>query len=96
MKTGDRVMLVDETRGMTAYPQVGTVTIMSSYAHVNWDDNYHEIYVPDSLRVVTGDDALPRHEWDCKVIGEEVCQCCGVAQTEENYLGSCQKRQAAK
>lgn len=97
MTTGDRVMLVDETRASTAYPQVGTVNIRpgSRYVVVTWDDGARETYRQDSLRVVAGGDAKPRHDWDCGVPGEEACLECKAAQTEENYLGPCDARKAA-
>lgn len=78
---------------------VGTVKSISpmGYVRVQWDEpnvypesHFSPATALNQLRVVTGDDALPRHDWDCqKDQTDPPCLRCGVIQTDANELGPC-------
>jgi len=70
---GDRVWLVEDIEQHNRIV-VGTVTTISpaGYVRVAWDESFpvESYFSPmtaaTQLRVVTGRDALPRHDWDCQ------------------------------
>lgn len=98
MTAGDRVWLVEDIEQHNRIV-VGTVESVSraGYVRVRWDEGavYPESYfspmtAPAQLKVVTGDDALPRHDWDCqKDQVDPLCLCCGVVQTDANEHAPC-------
>lgn len=97
MTNDTRVMLkpkFQEHYGML-WPIVGTVRRKSPYGYITviWDDGTKAHFAPGSasvqLDIVSGQDAIKRHEWDCRVPNEEKCRTCGVAQTVDNYKGPC-------
>lgn len=83
-----------------SYFNRGTVARVSpaGYVMVRWDhDNVaclDEHFSPrcaaENLRLVTGDDALPRHDWDPWAETAD-CRClqCGAPPTPENYATGC-------
>jgi hypothetical protein len=98
MKVGDRVWLTEDVEQHNRIV-VGTILSISpaGYTRVVWDQtipNPESHFSPNSaaeqLRVVTGDDALPRHDWDCrKDQTDPPCLRCGVKQTDANEHSSC-------
>ncbi len=100
MKIGDRVWLVEDIDQHNRIV-VGTVKRVSpaGYVRVWWDQMYPVSHfspasAPTRLKVVTGDDALPRHDWDCRKNQiDPPCLCCGAIQTEENEHEPCRKVQ---
>lgn len=96
MYPGDRVWLVEDIEQHNRIV-VGTVKHVSpaGYVRVWWDQVYPVSHfspasAPTRLRVVTGDDALPRHDWDCqKNQTDPPCLACGVIQTDENEHAPC-------
>lgn len=100
MKNADRVKLkpkFEEKYG--AWPMIGTVERKSQFGYVTviWDDGERARFAPGSateqLDIVTGIDAMLRHDWDVVVAGDEHCRACKVAQTDENYKSACIKQQ---
>lgn len=79
---------------------VGTVKSLSpvGYVVVTWDEpttyptsHFSPLTAAKELKVVTGRDALPRHDWDCqKDQPDPPCLRCGVIQTDENEHNACQ------
>ena len=97
MTVGDRVWLVEDINQHNRIV-VGTVMRVSpaGYVRVEWDEpRYPKSYfspltATTELRVVTGLDALPRHEWDCqKDQVDPPCLHCGVIQTDANEHDPC-------
>ena len=80
---------------------VGTVHKLSpaGYLHVRWDGatKVTEVFSPDTwkcgrIKVVTGDDALPRHDWyEVLYVGDADVRCarCNVFQSDENEFAAC-------
>lgn len=97
MKSGDRVWLVEDIEQHNRIV-VGTILRVSStgYVRVMWDHDFPVSHftpgaVSTSLRVVEGDDALPRHDWDCKKDQvDPPCLKCGVIQTDNNEHEACE------
>lgn len=85
---------------------VGTIAKISAagYVRVRWDEPhvYPESYfspltAADQLRVVTGDDALARHDWDCaKDQPDPPCLRCGMIQTDDNEHSPCEAASPSK
>lgn len=97
MNKGDRVRLdnLDDEQIIV----LGTVISRSlvGYTRVEWDGASTEAvwYSPKSakklLTVVTGDDAIVRHEWENFTNGGADASClhCGVQQTDTNEFEAC-------
>lgn len=98
MNVNDRVWLKEDVEQHNRIV-VGTVTRISQlgYVRVVWDEPYvnpesyfSPLAASESLLVVTGDDALPRHDWDCeKDCTDPPCRRCGVIQTDANEHDAC-------
>lgn len=111
---GDRVALA-EARGALQVVNLGKIVRISGngYVHVEWDDHSEGWFSParaaSTLRLATGDDALPRHIWifeppereaqgwegPLPTLDEPICAVCREAQTDENEYGPCRKQAAA-
>lgn len=97
MRIGDRVWLVEDIEQHNRIV-VGTVKAVSpmGYVRVWWDEVYPVSHfspasAPTRLRVVTGRDALPRHDWDCRTTWTDPpCRRCGVRQTDGNEHDACE------
>jgi hypothetical protein len=102
---GDRVWLVVDPDARVRQ-HVGTVTKVSpaGYTHIRWDgaSNVVEVFSPDTIRfgrikVVTGEDAKPRHDWIDTVPYVNTyadnldphCSICNVVQSDDNEFGPC-------
>lgn len=87
MQAGDRVRWEGELG-----PMLGSVTKVSpmGYTHVQFDRGAHTTFSPMSaaaqLTVVTGDDALHRHDWD---LDDDICRRCLVRWSEERMDEPC-------
>ena len=77
---------------------VGTIESVSAvgYARVRWDgdqfpvSHFSPLATAQQLRVVSGRDALPRHDWDCrKDQPDPPCLRCGLIQTDQNEHDAC-------
>lgn len=104
----DRVALW-EMRGRLEITNLGTIVKISrsGYVHVEWDDRTEGWFSPakaySSLKLATGDDALPRHVWifsapegwvgKAPTPDEPACAVCKEAQTDDNEFGPCRKVQ---
>ncbi len=98
MTAGERVWLVEDIEQHNRLV-VGTVERVSraGYVRVSWDQGsiypvsyFSPLAAIDGLRVVTGDDALPRHDWDCeKDQIDPPCLRCGAIQTDANEHAPC-------
>lgn len=98
MTVGDRVWL-NEDVNLHNRIVVGTITKISQagYTYVTWDEpttypvsHFSPYTASRELKIVTGDDALHRHDWDCeKDIKDPPCLRCGVIQTNDNENGPC-------
>lgn len=96
MKAGDRVWLNEDIEQHNRIV-VGTVKTVSQFGYVRvwWDEVYPVSYFSPAsaqtrLRVVTGEDALPRHDWDCqKDQADPPCLRCGAIQTDANEHEPC-------
>ena len=106
MKVGDRVEMNPNYSEDEGWPMLGTVMKVSptGYVSVEWDSN---VVVPPSmhsprtaqqmLRVVTGEEAKPQHDWELKVganpkpynVANYQCTMCYEQLTDGNYLEKC-------
>lgn len=108
MTAGDRVLHVNSECD-DGWPALGTVQKVSpaGYVIVEWDRNvvgmdtyFSPRTASVTLAVVTGEDAVPYHDWEPKqgwdpplpkpyTPADYVCGACAVEQTEANYLDRC-------
>jgi hypothetical protein len=96
MTVGDRVWLNEDIEQHNRIV-VGTVKKVSQagYVQVWWDtvypvSHFSPMSAASRLKVVSGDDALKRHDWDCqKDQTDTPCLCCGVIQTDANEHAPC-------
>lgn len=108
---GMRVELCEERGSLLAINLGKVIKISKSgYVHVEWDDGTDGWFSPakaaSTLRIATGDDALPRHLWIFEVpdreaeswraplptLDEPVCAVCREKQTDENEYGPCKPK----
>lgn len=99
---GARVRLVDDEADLGEIV-LGTIKSVSDvgYTQVDWDepslhdDWFSPVSAPLKLRIVTGQDAAPRHRWDNFVDeiidGTTKCERCGTVATVANYFEACAK-----
>lgn len=88
MTPGDRVRFVDPVYG----DELGTVEHVSpaGYVRVVWDSdgtvgNFSPVLAAESLLVLTGDAALPRHAWN----DADICGRCKVSYTADREAEPC-------
>lgn len=92
MKNGDRVRMKDADN---LGDKRGTISRKSpfGYIKVKWDsapvvEHFSPLSGTQLLVVVTGDEALPRHDWS-PYKDDSPCRVCEEPQTEQNYRGPC-------
>lgn len=99
MTAGDRVWLNEDIEQHNRIV-VGTIEKISpiGYVRVAWDQgqtypvsHFSPLRAACELKIVTGRDALPRHDWDCqKDQPDPPCLRCGVIQTDANEHDACE------
>lgn len=96
MTAGDRVRFLEDG---SRFPELGTVRKVrpTGFVIIEWDfpeklSSHHTLATAQQLfTIVTGADALPRHDWDCeKDVVDTKCLRCGAAKTDENYIDPCE------
>lgn len=97
LSIGSRVKHTQEWRDYTdIFGTVGTVTKRSPFGYLTvvWDNGVQDRFSPltasSYIQLVTGDGALPRHNWDVDSDADNPpCKTCGVIQTDENEFEAC-------
>jgi hypothetical protein len=90
VKIGDRVRFTGGTFGAL----LGTIeNVTPAVRRIRFDDGLVGRFSPAraarDLEIVTGDDALPRHAWRSPLVDVEICDTCGVIQTDANENEPC-------
>lgn len=95
MKPGDRVIFPIDTLDPRRMERATVEHVSAAgYVRLRWDEDHEVSYLaPDSRLgavIVTGRDALPRHDWDPEEgLTARPCRRCGAIQTDANDLEPC-------